>query len=315
MLPIFEWNPRIGDTGDDNFDLPHGTKMDGSYVVDKEQALLGNGSTGYPVPPTLPSVNAGRSLNQIIAAVNYKSDYLDTNIIAAPPDPVNYISAPNSIRRLVGWGGIATRIDLIRAIEGYAAFPFTAIAVGDMARAWQLAERRKALALIGTGRATYGSAEYYVIPGFPLLGLYAAGDGSVNTVGGGFGIGLGSGVSEAGRAIHFRLLPWMMNWLSASIEIVVTASSGSFTGELWLSNSDDKFYGSGGSFLAGCDNLIGTWSANGTYTFDLTPYFSILNVVGNEFASFVFTTTEQRTAGARPGTYKADATLIRDYGA
>lgn len=314
MLPIFSWSPRVGDDDDDNFNLPHGRQLDDSVLIDKPQALRGFGSAAYPAPPELADVDGGHGANQIVAAINYKSYFADVS--GSPLAPISYIFG-NSLGRASNalWTNLATRINLLRGYEGFDAFDFRAIAAGDPPRAWQLAERRKALALIGQSRSTYGSTEYFIFPGFPFLGLYSSANGDVNPSPNTVSIGLGSGTSQGGSARHFRLFPWMIDWAAASIEVVVFDSTGSFTGELWLSNTSDKFYGSSGVFSAGYDNLVGTWSGNGTYTFDLSPYAAILKDDTHVFASFVLTTTEQRTAGAGPGVYRAALTLIRDYGA
>lgn len=320
MDRIFAWNPRIGNTGDDNWDLNHGTKMDGTVVVDRSKALLGFSSSAYPTTPQIIDVDAGLGANQIVAALNYKSRFIDVS--GSPLGDIGYFPV-NSIKRVAQqvWTNVAARIAQLRTIEGFVAFDFTAIAAGELPRAWMLAERRKAIALIGVSRFVYGASEGYYDPGQPfLLGLYFSGPGLNPT---GFGANIGqfaSGFATPTRfetARHFRRLPWMNNWIAASIEVVVSNASGAFTGELWLSNTSDKYYGSPAIKTDGRDNLIGTFSANGTYTFDLAAFASIVGnpSVGVEYLSFILTTQELRTSDPTPGGYNADLTLIRDYGA
>lgn len=318
MDRVFDWNPRIGDIGDENWDLPHGTKMDGTVVADKSQALLGFGSQSYPSVPALANVDAGSGFNQIIAAMNYKSNLMDVS--GFPFSIASYLGTKN-IKRVAPliWSSIPTNINQLRLFEGFDDFDFTDVFAGDLPRAWVIAERRKALALIGVSRYIYGAYEAYFNPGNPLLlGLSGSSiGGNVNPSSGIFlNIGqFASGFTDPTRleaARHFRNLPWMHNWLSASIEVVVSNASGAFTGELWLSNTSDKFYGGSGSYAY--DNLIGTFSANGTYTFDLSAYASIITSP-QIYLSFVLTTSQLRAGSLTPGGYQANITLVRDYGA
>lgn len=351
MNPVFTWSPRLGPTGDDQFDLEFGTKMDGTFAEDGEPhlgvgAIVYSAFSFYPAGalPTLLEVNNGAGLNQIIAALNYKRSQISNfETVFVPPfsSGMSYLipgqSTGNGLRRELGSATAALElfINQIRAIEGFAAFTFTAINTGAIFRAWAYAERRKALALIGISTSAYGSSRSSLTQTDGLILIFiGTSDSSINDFDtDNIGVSTFFPVGPHGTSIpsltylkraqerHFRILPWMATgWVTWHVEVVISGSHGTYTGELWLSNTNDRFYPSRAALLAGCNNLIGTWSTDGTYTFDLSAHAALLSD-GRPFASFVLVTEYDRLGtvggGGKPdvdGHFRCTMTMIRDYG-
>ena len=63
MSDIITWEPRVGSTGDDRYDWPPAEP-------------LSQGGTSFSDPPTPAEVNAAEGLNQIIAEINRRQNYL-----------------------------------------------------------------------------------------------------------------------------------------------------------------------------------------------------------------------------------------------
>jgi len=352
MIPVFTWSPRLGSTDDEQFDLDFGTRMDGTFAEDGEPhlgvgAIVYSAFSTFPggALPTLLEVNGGAGLNQIIAALNYKRSQIsnfDSAFVPPFSTGMSYLipgqSTGNGLRRALASAteSLETFINQIRIYEGFTAYTFTPIIAGNIFRAWAYAERRKALALIGISTSEYGSSRSALTQtdGLILISIGTS-DSDINAFDtDNIGVSTFFPVGPHGTSIpsltyikraqerHFRILPWMATgWVTWHVEVVISGSHGTYTGELWLSNTNDRFYPSRAALLAGCNNLVGTWTADGTYTFDLSAFASLLSD-GRPFASFVLITEYDRlgTVGGsgKPdvdGHFRCTMTMIRDYGA
>jgi hypothetical protein len=76
---LVTWSPRIGATGDDAYDIPGATRMDGTVDTSVEHTRVEAGSSSFSDTPTIAEINASSHWNQLIAALNRRIiRYLET---------------------------------------------------------------------------------------------------------------------------------------------------------------------------------------------------------------------------------------------
>jgi hypothetical protein len=67
------WNPRIGDTGDDVYDVPGATRMSGSVDPGEPTSLQAGDASGFSFEPTLDQINRSSHFNQWVGAYNRRA--------------------------------------------------------------------------------------------------------------------------------------------------------------------------------------------------------------------------------------------------
>lgn len=308
MDPIFLWNPAVaqGSGDDDEFNFPYGTQLDGSFR-DDGIPMSGFGLDG--ISNTINGVNASSGALQIYKALNYKRTFLGLAPIALPSGVGGGLRRLNAV-----WTNLAAGINAVRVIEGFEEYDFPSIEVGEKHKCDALAHRRKALALEGESVSERGS--WVWAPerfNGSALELIASGNGLNPPIGYWAGIKTypPHSTSIVGRTYYvalmtrsIELLPWMLNYDSFLVDLVVHGSEGVFTGELWLSNSPS----------GGLDNLIGTWSGDGAFTFNLSGFTAALGNPAHTTGKLILTTTQARSGlNAPDGHYEASMQVRRTY--
>ena len=128
---LITWNPRVGDAGNDRYDVPPCTPITA-------------GPNAYSNPPTIAEINAGSGLNQVIAEVLRRIAL--TYGYIAPPD---YVEAGDRITPSV-WNTCKNAISTLEGYEqrsgsGWSGTQFP-LSSGDVPKRVDLLALRKALA-------------------------------------------------------------------------------------------------------------------------------------------------------------------------
>ena len=146
------WNPCVGTTGDDRFNLPSATGY--SESLDTSSATyspIESGDSGYSTPPTLAEIATRRGYNQIVAVANYRAARLVavygytgwTALAYQPSGPTVY---PSTL-----FNNLKSKINWIRQREGSPTWTYKStpahysVCSGDV-----ITDFRKALAIAGT---------------------------------------------------------------------------------------------------------------------------------------------------------------------
>jgi hypothetical protein len=310
--PIIVWNPRIGASGDDRFNIPGATKINGDLDEDGEPCLRRNYAEGA-VPfssfsPSLPEVEAGSDISQLCALyfhkrhlVHARTGILNPLIGFGVSSAIDFNEVAAAVQQLAYYEGFEH--DLIQAEED------------ELARGDLFARLRKQCGLFGTSRLWNGlpvtqnqafmghaTAVYgpFLIPVFSVPRL-----DQVTNIG-------GVTVSSRKRAsCALPLYPWMLNWQNFNVRVVVS-NLFNCTGELWLSSTPRNL------FFATWDFLVGTWNSDGTHTFNLNDYAAILRNTANNHNTFHLCTTEERELPfndpVNVGNYAARLEFLQDFG-
>lgn len=146
---LVTWSPRIGSGGDDAYDIPGSTKLDGT--LDAAARLnCGAGSSAFSATPTIGEVNSSSHFNQVVGLLNRRIVKCNSQFGSA------FSTLAYFPRRKIVSGdliAIQTAINQVRVYEGFAAYTF--ITAGELTsratiKGRHLAELRKALRIAGT---------------------------------------------------------------------------------------------------------------------------------------------------------------------
>ena len=186
---LVNWEPRIGGSGDDAYNIPGATKLDHEFDTEGEPTKIyaGNSSGANPgsladfsspstmsLVPTIAQINASAGLNQVIGLTNrrIKMWYALTGVTSATP--LNYITVGSGVTANgstpTSFWEIYEAITGIRSSEGFTPYTFPStdasadgnVYAGCRVYGYHVATMRKALGLYGvqTLPITY-RAQYY----------------------------------------------------------------------------------------------------------------------------------------------------------
>ena len=137
MADIISWNPRIGISGDDRYDVPGATRLAGSKDSGDPARIL-FGTSAFASPPKISEINAATDLNAVIAEINRRNAIQGA---AAVP----YITSQAHVKT-TDFTALNTKIAAIRTYDRVPAYTFSTISSNTPILGKHLAERRKALA-------------------------------------------------------------------------------------------------------------------------------------------------------------------------
>jgi hypothetical protein len=163
---LVTWSPRVGSTGDDQYNLPGATKIDGSLDTGNPTRIDVGDASGFSTIPTIAEINASSGLNQIVGLVNRRrgnaNALLGTAFAALPYFTPGAKITYTNIAALQS-GVIATRT--IDSLEVYPVGLWPAYSTGKPIAGNLIAHFRKALRIsgkyFGTSRYTYGLREVF----------------------------------------------------------------------------------------------------------------------------------------------------------
>lgn len=309
--PIIVWNPRVGDSGDDRFNVPGATKINGD-MDDGEPVLRRNAQDGAPYPgftPNLAAVQAATDISQLVALYNYKR-----NIILNKPGFSGSLNLELGVSSAATFNQLAGAIQRLAYYEGFE-HEIEGAESDQIPRGDLFAKLRKQSGLFGTSRLWNGlpvtqnqagmAHATWTYGGFLILAF------SIPRLDPVFNIGGVTASSRKRASCGLPIYPWMVNWQSFVARVVV---SGHFncTGELWLSSTPRNM------FFSSWDFLVGTWDSDGTYDFNLSAFSSVLRNTANHFNTFHLCTTEEReTPDFDPvdvGVYSARLEFLQNFG-
>lgn len=142
------WFPRVGDSGDDKYNVPGATKLDDS-VDTGEQTRFAVGDSGcYSSTPTPEELGSGSDVNQVIAAIRMRMGTYNAAFGTSMTLP-NYWNEDTKYSN-TDWTTLANAINTLRAAEGFAAYTFPTVLSTNYVLGKHLAHLRKALRISGT---------------------------------------------------------------------------------------------------------------------------------------------------------------------
>lgn len=216
---LYTWTPCIGGSGDDLFNVPGATKLDGSFDSSNPPTKMALGGTSYSTIPTIAEINAGSGLNQVIAAYNrragmYNSEFGTTLTI------MSYLTTTGSRTLASSMTTLFSNIGSLKQQEGLSDTTWTISAPAARRTCWghQLAYLRKKIGFI-TGTVTQGllltaSPSFY---GYFRVDSPSYGTGASESIAG-VGIGkAGNGVGTNNMKRFRTLFAYPMpDWLATS---------------------------------------------------------------------------------------------------
>jgi hypothetical protein len=320
------WNPCIGTTDDDKYDLPGSTRISGSKDTGAPTPIDVGDPSHYSSIPTDEEIAAGSGINQVIALVNRRT-LRQNQVIGSSYPALPYLSAgakitPATINAIMG--GIITA----RAIEGmgpaYDQWPGN-IATGQPILGAHVAHMRKALAVSGTLDLTnrYVSSSWGVYERVDAPYGTPVSEAVVNVYHDSASYWGKQGIinSELHRRRSSRSYP-IPYWLTAgmvqsavfSTYVYRRFNSESTALQLWSSNTSDRFViltpAYDGTFYH-TDNLEGTFatwatsggisvSVNATHTVSVSAA-RLAARAGNVFSTLIGTQSEVAESGQGVG--------------
>jgi len=162
---LITWAPRIGSSGDDAYNVPGSTNIDLSVDTDNPTINV-PGIFSFSSPPTIPEINAATLWNQAIGALNRRIQIFNS-LFGTTLTTLSYLTARVTAANVTA---IQSKINAMRAQEGFAAFSFTTATAGNghLRFGYFLAEIRKSLRISGV--ATF-SADGTVVGGHRAAGM------------------------------------------------------------------------------------------------------------------------------------------------
>lgn len=153
---LVTWAPRVGSSGDNLYNVPGATKLDGTLDTGAPCSVQAADVSGFSATPTIAQLNASSGFNQVAGAYNrraltYNSRF-GTALVSA-----SYVAVGNQ-PAAADFTGLLSKINTMRAAEGWAggslAWPISTPTAGGIIRGHHLAFLRKALAISGTFNMT-----------------------------------------------------------------------------------------------------------------------------------------------------------------
>jgi hypothetical protein len=162
---LVTWSPRVGSTGDDKYNLPGATKIDGALDTGNPTRIDVGDASGFSTIPTIAEINASSGLNQIVGLVNRRrrnaNALLGTAFAALPYFTPGVKITYTDIAALQSGVISARTMDSLEAYTG----TWPTYSAGTPISGNLIAHLRKSLRIsgkyFGTSRYTYGLREVF----------------------------------------------------------------------------------------------------------------------------------------------------------
>ena len=324
---LVTWAPRVGSTGDDVYNVPGGTKLDGSVDTGGPCTVQAGDSSGFSATPTVAQLNASSGINQVIGLYNRRALMFNA-AFGTSLATIAYIVS-GTMPKATDFTNILTKINTLRGgsagtnegwTGGNLAWPISTPTAGQPIMGHHLAFLRKALAISGTMVCNNGGAKMwqYTRNDSP----YGTGTSESQTSNAGFNVGqiTGPPITRSRTICNFRVPDFVSAGLtSATLGIQFTspsAGSPAWNYNVYSANSDvsapSLTPAYGGTYYTANSALEGSFNATlGTaQNLSITAahvqsrangYMGFLCVSSREFAGTVATATEDAaSAGSFP---------------
>jgi len=248
---LVTWAPRVGTSGDDLYNIPGATKLDGTIDTGEPTRIQAGSSAGFSTTPTIPELNASSDLNQIYGLANRRIRTFNT-LFGTSLLTLTYIT-PGTRITVAHITTARTRINALRVAEGFANFSFFAdVGAGKRMKGDAIAELRKSLRIAGVQKIPTFSTES---TGFnrndnPYNTLVSESLGSLTgRIGKERASGAGTRMLRRRFLQSHRIPDWFdqAHVVSAQLRfgvVVVDQTLEAFNLVLYSSNTDDHTYGS-----------------------------------------------------------------------
>jgi len=145
---LVTWSPRISGAGDDRYNIPGATKLDGSVDTGLPTRIDAGDGSGFSAIPTIAQINASSGVNQVIAAINRRILNHNGSYGSTLPS-IAYIATGARILASK-FAEMMQRITQIKQIEGFVnVTALTPPTSGQRILGSHLAVMRQALAISG----------------------------------------------------------------------------------------------------------------------------------------------------------------------
>jgi hypothetical protein len=166
---LVTWVPAIGGGGDNNYNVPGATKLDGTIDTGNQCTIQAGDSSGFSATPTIPQLNASSGFNQIAGAYNRRAltfnsafgtslasvAYVVAGAFPLASDFINLLSKINILRNNNSAAGFQNE-----GWVGTLAWPISTPTAGQPIKGHHLAFLRKALAISGTIKINLAGKQY-----------------------------------------------------------------------------------------------------------------------------------------------------------
>lgn len=327
---LVTWSPRVGSSGDDKYNIPGATKIDGSLDSGLPTRIEAGSSVGFSSTPTIAEINASSQFNQVIGLVNRRARR--HNALFGCTIPTLSYLAPDERITAAKLAAIQTGIQNLITVEGIT--PTGAVLtnpnVGELHRGHVLANMRKALAISGTLRPRVFADTAYEPVDWRQYKRVDNPYGTITSEAIGYTPSLtyilrtyweksGSDYLRRRFILSYRIPEWLTALTSCVYQISLVASSGSATpislemyrmnaGVAGASMNSASFYATDNLMFSlatavpfSQDNTTDVTIANGVLTAAAGTYLSFLHGFDIDFldSGSSFTTTRLGNIGSR----------------
>jgi hypothetical protein len=152
---LVTWAPRVGSSGDDKYNVPGATKLNGFVDSGLPSRIEAGDSSGFSATPSIAEINNSSGLNQVIGLLNRRA--LRHNALFGTTIPTVAYQAIDERITAAKVAAVNAGISGVITTEGIlpTGASLSNPSVGTMMRGTTLANMRKALAISGTLRPHY----------------------------------------------------------------------------------------------------------------------------------------------------------------
>jgi hypothetical protein len=317
---LVTWAPAIGGGGADKYDPP-------------ASSTINYGDTsGFSATPTIAQLNATSGINQVIGLYNRRA--LNCNALTGSALATQAYLGGNRVRAS-DLTTLRTRINTMRAAEGFAAYSFVApLAANGTITGAVIAELRASLRIAGTMTVVRGAANKGYYSRFHSAGGYPGGSSSINisNVDATDNIGKTYSPPTSGTILRERRLfsvpipDYVTSLTSASFDVTFGSVNTSLEAVdilLYTSNTDDHLYDDT-AHGTNIDNFIDSILAPTATAYSITVPDAEFTAAAGRYLSFILISAHDSTSDGAGGSggsalgssanVSVDETVIINFG-